>query len=860
MARGKQNNENKEVLSVNLGMEYMGKLTDSYVEGNLRKEILELMDFIAEQFKCKARIEYKEQWDNDAEERRKLDTDAKYIPKAYRNEENKDDYTSYTITIQRFNIDTWKIENYDDKVVKQYVGLTKDTIDYMEEAGLRFGKNEKYKFGNSGITGTNGDWLFWNDGNKQNFWDNSNKQKKGTDSWHTYLNNDSQHWVKAFFSITLAMYVCSDGINVVWKKRGEGVREVSHELIERIKKETENLIQDMGIKEPPSIFFSSAKNLLCLLLTAFCFESAMTDEEKEGRRKKLLNYVMGEGSDIYDYRENLWKEVAIKNELPDVADTLISDYYVLPALVVDSEKKTADTTVRFKLEAPIGYGKTTFYRALLTLMLRSNIDLKSYIDEDTSIENVMASLDSLEEQIGRYLKNMDLSNYFPIYVNALLINDKDDCKDILELAEGNDYADLIRHYVQDDAGSKALLIVDGLDEVNDSKQRKTLAKLIDSFIKKYENVNYIVSTRPIDLSNYKSEQNVGKFLSGIQKVTIQSLNDDQKKAIIKKWVSVLVSGKNAEAHSNEIERRIEGSPYFSDLSCNPYMLAGSVQLMINKADLKQYTIISMIVDNLIEKKLHSFLENDLDINNRAIRRVLSCLAYNCVIGNASSFERNALTTYYRTAYITVADTIKLAQDDVRIWSNAFKEINTKAGLIVYDEDTKKYHWQSETLELFLAAEWALLEFQHLIMKNGEEGAVMPIREHLDELRNNERWEDIFIMLLVRWDADNSEFSRTAFRSAIRIIIRYLLDLSISLETELIRSIGRIMLCSCLENYAECSADIRGGGSDEDKKKNIKLMLRFINQNAKVIADSDAVRECNNKYIVEYTQLYEEDII
>ncbi len=80
MARGKQNNENKEVLSVNLGMEYMGKLTDSYVEGNLRKEILELMDFIAEQFKCKARIEYKEQWDNDAEERRKLDTDAKYIP------------------------------------------------------------------------------------------------------------------------------------------------------------------------------------------------------------------------------------------------------------------------------------------------------------------------------------------------------------------------------------------------------------------------------------------------------------------------------------------------------------------------------------------------------------------------------------------------------------------------------------------------------------------------------------------------------------------------------------------------------------------------------------------------------------
>lgn len=843
MAKRSPNKENKETeqteqTSLSLGMEFMLRLALNY------DEALELIDYMIEQFKCKARKDYNNEWMKDSEFIITLDKKGKdnHIPKTYKSEENKDKYKRLEFN-NRFYVESWKVEKYDDNSVSQFIKLKKKAVEYLGMAKLKIGCN---KFGNNKEYKADENWLICDGEN-------------GKLDWKGYIKNPKQKWIRCFFSVVIAMYVCSDGITDVWDETSQGVKNVSSELIEGIKKETESLIKDMGIKEPPTLFFSSAENMMCLLLTAFCFESAMTDDEKESRRQKLLGYVMGEGTDIYDYRENLWKEVAIKNELPDVADTLISDYYVLPALVVDSKKKTADTTVRFKLEAPIGYGKTTFYRALLTLMLRSNIDLKSYIDEDTSIENVMASLDSLEEQIGRYLKNMDLSNYFPIYVNALLINDKDDCEDILELAEGNDYADLIRHYVQDDAGSKALLIVDGLDEVNDSMQRKRLAKLIDSFIKKYENVNYIVSTRPIDLSNYKSEQNVGKFLSGIQKVTIQSLNDDQKKAIIKKWVSVLVPGNNAEAHSNEIERRIEGSPYFSDLSCNPYMLAGSVQLMINEAKLKQYEIISTIVDNLIEKKLHSILENDLDINNRSIRRVLSCLAYNCVIENASSFERNALNTYYRTAYKTVAATINVAQADGKIWSNAFKEINTKAGLIVFDEKNKKYHWQSETLELFLAAEWAMLKFQHIIENKHEDAAIL-IREQLDGLRKDERWEDIFIMMLVGWDEENNEFSRTAFRSAIRIIIRYLLDLSISLEIELIRSIGRIMLCCCLENYAECSADIRGGGSKEDKMKNIKLMLRFINQNSKVIADSAAVKECNNKYSAEYAQLCEDNII
>lgn len=833
MAKRSPNKGNKETeqTDLSLGMEFMLRLASNY------NEALELIDYMIKQFKCKARKDYNNEWMKDSEFIITLDRKGKdnHIPKTYKSEENKDEYKRLEFN-NRFYVESWKVEKYDDNSVSQFIKLKKKAVEYLGMAKLKIGCN---KFGNNKEYKADENWLIC-DG------------KNGELDWKGYIKNPKQKWIRCFFSVVIAMYVCSDGITDVWDETRQGVKNVSPELIEGIKKETESLIKDMGIKEPPSLFFSSAENMMCLLLTAFRFDSAMTDDEKESRRKKLLGYVMGEGTDIYNYRKLLWDNVAAKTELSGELKKIISEYYVLPTL----NKITTDNGVlRCQLEAPIGFGKTSFNRAILTCMLRNYV-------KDERIEKEKESLDALEKQIRETWADIELSNYFPVYVNALLINDNDDCKDILEKAEGNEYAKVIRQNVQDGAGSKALLIVDGLDEVNDAQQRKTLAKLIDSFIKKYNKVNYIVTSRPIDLSQYEDKGlEIGKFFDGIQKVTIQALNDNQKKAIIDKWVNVLVfSEADAQQRSEEIKGKIEKSPYFSDLSCNPFLLARSVQLMV-KPDHTQYEIMSQIVNSLIEKKLYSFLKDILDISDGIeLRRVLSCLAYNCVINNEAFFDWKTLNVYYSNAYRTVAEEIRLTKDE-QVWSGVFKEINTKAGLIVYDGEEKEYQWQSETLELFLAAEWALLEFQYLIEKNGKEDAVIPIREQLDKLRKNERWEDIFIMMLVGWDKKNSEFDIDCFRMVITIIIKYLLDLSITLETELIRSIGHIMLICCLKEYANCYKDII---VDENKKytKNLKLMLRFIAQNAKIIADIDRIKMTNeNDYYKDaYDQLYRQGLI
>lgn len=852
MAKRSPNKENKkteqtEQTSPSLGMEFMNEL-----DGN-KGGILECMNYIAEQFKCKARIDYDAELRNDEEEFRQLDTKAKidsYIPKAYQEMNGNWMYERSYFTKTLFIIEEWKIQKYDDNVVKQYLNLTKKAVAYMDDADIRFGKNRINKFGNNkDVKGPNDDWLFFNDGNGQNQ-PRSEEKRYGNDSWVGYWGDDGYHWFKVFFSIALAMYVCSGGINCVWKKKGEGIKDVPHDLIKEIKDKTTELTKKMGIKEPAELFFSDAEMYMCLLLTAFCIKDDMADKEKERIIKALIDHVKGEGTVIYKYRENLLKDVAKINELLATADTIISDYYVMPTL--SKTELDDDGRIRCKLEAPIGFGKTTFYRAIVTLMLRNHI-----IDERITAEK--ESLDELEKKIRKSWADIEFQNYFPIYVNTLSIYDDAQVNDLMQLAVGYDeYADLIRQYAESDNGRRVMLIIDGLDEVNDNKQRIKLSKMIDKFINKYNSVNYIVSTRPIDLSNYRNELNVGEFLNGIQKVTINELSPEQKNAIIDKWVSVSVFAEiDMTEYSERIKATIKKSTYYTELSCNPFLLAKTVQLLAVKEPPKQYEIISSIVEFLITKKLHSNLQNEREIDDKDIRRVLSCLAYNCLIENNGALEWKDLKHLYQTSYISVSEKIRLTQENKKIWEDSLKEINTKAGLIVYDEETKKYHWQSKTLELFLAAEWALLEFQYLIKNKGESDANAHIREKLDELRKHSRWEDIFIMMLVGWDENNQEFRREYFRSAIKIIIRYLLDLTITLDTELIKSIGRIILICCLESYANSYDDI----VYDKEKESILLMLRFINQNAKIIdADGERVKECNTENLDEYNELCEKGLI
>lgn len=838
----------------NLGKWYMKELMDDYRNQQKNTNMITMREcwkYISGIFCYKAKDDYYSVALKDETYKRLLEQGA----------ETQDCMPSYYIGNDR---DNFKVSTIDDYFrTRSYI----DNLDEQEKAAVVKTYNDsvdvatKYLNGLRGIPAGAANRLVNQIGFSKS---NAEYEKYGwlfkridDNSIMTAIQNE-YNYTKGLMSIVLAKLV---GSVIEFKS---GCADVDYDKLKNDSIEiAKNLIQRMCINNPPEMFISSAKSFMCLLLTAFCYDddpAVMTDEERQQLRNAVTKMAIGEGTPEYDYRKKVWDEIATKTELEKVLNKMISDYYVLPTL---NQIAIDNGVLRCRLEAPIGFGKTTFNRAILTCMLRNYV-------KDERIEKEKASLDALEKQIRETWADIELSNYFPIYVNALLINDKDkkNCKDLLNLAVGGiKYKNTILNNLKIDNGSKVMLIIDGLDEVNDSTQRQRLSKLIDAFIFGEEDedaiykaetmVNYIVTSRPIDLSEYEDKGlEFGKFFDGIQKATIQSLNDDQKKAIIDKWVNVFIlDEKGAQQRSNEIKVKIDQNPYFSDLSCNPFLLARSVQLLVSRAEHEhtQYEILSKIVKNLIEKKLYSFLKNTLGIEDgKEIRRVLSCLAYICVTEDKSSFEWRKLNKYYETAFETVADKIVLTQDNKEIWSAAFKEINTEAGLIVFDGN--KYHWQSETLELFLAAEWALLEFQYLIEKKGKEDAVIPIREQLDRFRKNKRWEDIFTMLLVGWDEENSEFSKDIFSSAIKVIIKYLLDLSITLDTNLIKSIGHIILTCCLDEYAKCY--------DYVDEESLKLMLRFIAQNAEIIADIDRIKKTygENFYKDTYDQLYRQRFI
>lgn len=830
MARGKQNNENKEEVSNSLGKNYKKRIYEE------NKSITKCWRYVIEQFKCKARTDFIQVRDNDekyAQQKTCTEQDW-FVPAHYNNDSN----FKWANIKPQFDVGQyWDDKYYDPDFIDSYLQLTYQAQYYFNRSGLNIGHNKFYNSSQCYIT-VEPTWLY-NNG-------------YGNDLTMLFA-RATYDWFCCSFCVMTAMLLCETDKIKILKNKGVGTDSVSPELIEGIKKETENLIQDMGIKEPPTLFFSSSENMMCLLLTAFCIKDDMADKEKERIIKALIDHVKGEGTVNYKYREKLLKDVAKKNELLAAADTIISDYYVLPTL--SKIKLKDDGRIRCKVEAPIGFGKTTFYRAIVTLMLRNHI-----IDERITAEK--NKLDELEKKIRESWADIEFSNYFPIYINSLTINRRTEVKDLMQLAVGSEYDELIRQYAESDEGRRVMLIIDGLDEVNDFEQRQRLSELIDAFIGEYQNINYIVSTRPIDLAAYENEYDAGAFLKKIQqRVTIKELSKEQKEEIIDKWVRVLSDEVDVDKRLERIRSTIDESHYFSDLSGNPSLLAVTVQKLTVDKPPKQNEIISSIVDYLIKKKMHSRLQGQLKIPDKDIRRVLSCLAYNCITKDINAFDWAKLSTLYINAYQSVSDKIELTQKDKNVWSDSLLEINTKVGLIVFDEETQKYHWQSETLELFLAAEWALLGFQYLVDNNGENDAGTKIREQLDELRKHTRWEDIFIMMLVGWD---EIYERSIFRSVIKIIIRYLLDLTITLDKKLIISIGRIILICCLESYANSYDDIVYDKDDTDKEKeSILLMLRFINQNAKIIdVNGERVEECNNraKYRVFYDELCEKGLI
>ena len=119
---------------------------------------------------------------------------------------------------------------------------------------------------------------------------------------------------------------------------------------------------------------------------------------------------------------------------------------------------------------------------------------------------------------------------------------------------------------------KALIIIDGLDEVADSRSRVLSSRRIEEFVSEFADNRFVVTSR---LIGYRQNQLTGNF----KEVQLAPFGRDQVLAFLTKWHQAVDQESNTDAVSEEPIRRarelwaaIDESPGTRRLATNPLLL------------------------------------------------------------------------------------------------------------------------------------------------------------------------------------------------------------------------------------------------------------------------------------------------
>ncbi len=605
----------------------------------------------------------------------------------------------------------------------------------------------------------------------------------------------------------------------------------------------EYFVDELGqSKDDFDRIFEDEDLLLPLLMTVFFYESF---ESKEEIAAKFNAW----------YAETVFKEryfdhlrlLMNKNEIKEDGVRL-KDYYALPIIKpkLCSNTEPDHPFIKTKIVCGAGCGKTSAMRALIAACIydEENIDLHDKIEQ---------------EWMSGKEKPKD---FFPIYIEAsninVYVNHRKKAPDSLldlvfcEINKGiedyeKEHTDVLKVIKKqfNRNEDKVLLLIDGLDEVN-KKYRNNLTSLIKGFTEKHSKASLIITSRQIDFKSYSYGENNDPtdIITSLPK-TVLSLNPAVKTEIIKKW-ALIKDSRVTDARAHELQKFIDDNEYLSKLSDNPYLLSLMICEIFNGLK-TPYRIINELTQKLIDKKLEPM---SFDFKS-LVRPALGHIAYEMILRDIKYILRDELEKKYDA----------VAKRDKRIdrseWYKNISDINTLAGLIIFDDD--KYSFQYDIIEKFLAAENRFT----IIQDNIEDhfGFYALPNDTLDltgtEIEENTRevllelwkcfkdrpelWGDLVSMMIV--ESKNPEDEGQLYPYIAPIFCSLItLSKAKSTEKEMVKQICKVFRIMCLEEYSLNEITKNPDVSKEDRK----ALLNVLYANRELFKDvENDFEKCRN---------------
>lgn len=308
---------------------------------------------------------------------------------------------------------------------------------------------------------------------------------------------------------------------------------------------------------------------------------------------------------------------------------------------------------------------------------------------------------------------------------------------------------------------RALILLDGLDEVVDEAQRRSIAEQIETFLGQYEDCPAVITSRPAgyrwDFFN----------LEAFPHYTLEPFDEKQVDTFIDHWYdSREVDKAAAKRRKEDLRSAFKGNDRIRNLATNPLLLTIIALIHRYQAELprRRFKLYESAVETLLTSwdsgkdiKLYSVLQQ---LKSDDLLYVLKKLAY-WIHTQGSSGETDGGTLIdtdelMRQLQKEIKAQKKCESHEAKAEAKRFVDFIQRRTGLLNEQGKDRYAFVHKTFQEYLTAEEIYDRF--------EEGEDEVILEHIKQHLHDQHWREVLLLLV-------SRLKKKRAAKAIEVVLR-----------------------------------------------------------------------------------------
>ncbi len=376
-----------------------------------------------------------------------------------------------------------------------------------------------------------------------------------------------------------------------------------------------------------------------------------------------------------------------------------------------------------------GVGKTTLM-SYFAVMLAEKQPEKLGLPADTELLPILIRI----RELARY-SEPNILEYVQHFAKNIYVH---------ELPKG-----FFEYWLED---GRALILLDGLDEIAESGKRLDFVKRIESFLGQYSKNRAIITSRPAGYSRefFRTEE--------LTHYTLEKFDDSQIELFIKQWYESRTQDyEEAQRRQESLKKALAEQERIKLLARNPLLLTIIALIHRYEASLprQRYKLYERAVETLLinwdqEKGIDakmSYLNNCDDIEV-LMRRLAYWIHTQGATGDKDGdtlIDKDELITQLSQYIAEIAEQKRLQKHQVKAEAKRFVDhIRERSGLL-NEQGQDRYAFVHKTFQEYLTAQ-EIRDRQ----EEGFEVVLNHIREHL----HNSHWREVLLLLIAQQKRSN----------------------------------------------------------------------------------------------------------